>query len=57
MDNCVFGSNLLVLHRIFQSETGAFAVFKGGTALSKCHRLIERFSEDIDMVVIEQGDT
>ena len=28
------------------------AVFKGGTALSKCHKLIERFSEDVDMVIL-----
>jgi len=27
-------------------------VFKGGTALSKCHKLIKRFSEDIDVVVL-----
>jgi len=26
-------------------------VFKGGTSLSKAHRLIERFSEDIDLVL------
>lgn len=30
-------------------------VFKGGTSLSKCHRLIRRFSEDIDLNL--QGDT
>ena len=24
-------------------------VFKGGTSLSKCHHVIERFSEDIDI--------
>ena len=30
-------------------------VFKGGTSLSKCHRLIHRFSEDIDLNL--QGDT
>ncbi len=24
-------------------------VFKGGTSLSKCHHIIERFSEDIDI--------
>lgn len=24
-------------------------VFKGGTSLSKCHKVIERFSEDIDI--------
>lgn len=27
-------------------------VFKGGTSLSKAHRLIERFSEDVDVLVV-----
>jgi predicted nucleotidyltransferase component of viral defense system len=40
------------LHTIFHSEIGNQAVFKGGTALSKCYGLIERFSEDIDLVVV-----
>ena len=26
-----------------------FVVFKGGTSLSKCHKAIKRFSEDIDI--------
>ena len=26
-------------------------IFKGGTSLSKCHHLINRFSEDIDVVI------
>ena len=30
-------------------------VFKGGTSLSKCHKLIERFSEDIDVTVNSDG--
>lgn len=30
---------------------GAHLTFKGGTSLSKAHGLIERFSEDIDLVV------
>jgi len=30
-------------------------VFKGGTSLSKAHKLIERFSEDIDLAVIADG--
>jgi len=42
----------LALHRIFHSEMAGEVVFKGGTALSKCHKLIERFSEDIDVVVL-----
>lgn len=29
-----------------------FIVFTGGTSLSKAHRLIERFSEDVDFRVI-----
>ena len=27
----------------------SYAVFKGGTSLSKCHHIIQRFSEDIDI--------
>jgi predicted nucleotidyltransferase component of viral defense system len=42
----------VALYEIFHSEISDQAVFKGGTALSKCHKLIERFSEDIDMVVL-----
>lgn len=40
------------LSHIFNSEIGREAVFKGGTSLSKCFGLIDRFSEDIDLVVI-----
>lgn len=33
------------------------AVFKGGTSLSKCHKVIDRFSEDIDITFTEHlGD-
>lgn len=47
-----------VLHTIFHHEIGKEAVFKGGTALSKCYGLIDRFSEDIDLVVIRRdGET
>ncbi len=42
----------VALHTIFHSGVADDAVFKGGTALSKCHKLIERFSEDVDMVVL-----
>lgn len=42
------------LKTIFQDEIGKETVFKGGTALSKCSRLIERFSEDIDLVVLHK---
>ncbi len=42
----------VALYSIFHSPIANEAIFKGGTALSKCHKLIERFSEDVDMVVI-----
>lgn len=28
-----------------------YIVFKGGTSLSKCHKVIRRFSEDIDIMI------
>lgn len=31
-------------------------VFKGGTSLSKCFNLIQRFSEDIDIAVNKAGE-
>ena len=31
------------------SEKCPTCVFKGGTSLSKCHHVIDRFSEDIDI--------
>jgi predicted nucleotidyltransferase component of viral defense system len=46
------------LKAIFQDEIGTETVFKGGTALSKCYKLIKRFSEDIDLVVLHrEGET
>jgi len=41
------------LYLIFQHDIGNETVFKGGTALSKCYGIIERFSEDIDLVIFE----
>ena len=41
-----------VLMKLFESSDLANQlVFKGGTSLSKVHRLIDRFSEDIDLVL------
>ena len=46
------------LFTIFNNKIGEDTVFKGGTALSKCYNLIERFSEDIDLVVLRrEGET
>ncbi len=48
----------LVLHTLYHSEVKNEVIFKGGTALSKCFGLIQRFSEDIDLVVLrEAGDS
>jgi len=47
----------LALSSIFNSKIGESAIFKGGTALAKCNRLIERFSEDIDIVLLNDGNT
>ena len=35
----------------YLAEKFDFIVFKGGTSLSKCHKVIERFSEDIDLTI------
>ena len=40
-----------VLKRLHESDYREAVVFKGGTSLSKAHRLIERFSEDIDLAL------
>lgn len=45
----------VALHTIFTSEVGQYAIFKGGTALSKCFGVIDRFSEDIDIVLLKDG--
>jgi len=46
----------LALFTIFGSNVKDFCVFKGGTALAKCNRMIERFSEDIDIVLLKDGN-
>lgn len=44
------------LHQLFHSDVKNLIVFKGGTSLSKCYKVIERFSEDIDLVVVKSND-
>jgi hypothetical protein len=41
------------LQRMAQNPNAEKVVFKGGTSLSKAYRLTNRFSEDIDVVVID----
>jgi predicted nucleotidyltransferase component of viral defense system len=44
----------LTLKALFQTPYAVHLAFKGGTSLSKCWNLIERFSEDIDLAVDTQ---
>ena len=41
----------MVLKALFKTSCADYLVFKGGTSLSKCWNLIERFSEDIDVAI------
>ncbi|MBK9593149.1 MAG: nucleotidyl transferase AbiEii/AbiGii toxin family protein [Crocinitomicaceae bacterium] len=41
----------LALKALFTGKYKDHIVFKGGTSLSKCWNLIERFSEDIDIAL------
>ncbi|NCQ11442.1 MAG: nucleotidyl transferase AbiEii/AbiGii toxin family protein [Bacteroidetes bacterium] len=46
----------LVLSRLSKSKFFDVSVFKGGTSLSKAYNLIERFSEDVDIAIINDKD-
>ena len=46
-----------VLKNLSQSKYKGTVVFKGGTSLSKAYRLINRFSEDIDLAIIQAQGT
>ena len=41
------------LHRLSLNPNAVKVVFKGGTSLSKAYNLVDRFSEDIDIAVID----
>jgi len=41
----------LTLKALFEADFRDYLVFKGGTSLSKCWKLIQRFSEDVDIVL------
>ena len=40
-----------MINTVQNMNTAGYLVFKGGTSLSKCWKLIERFSEDIDIAL------
>ena len=41
-----------ILRNLSMSPYADVAIFKGGTSLSKAYKIIDRFSEDIDLAVI-----
>lgn len=45
----------LILSRLAKSSYVDESVFKGGTSLSKGYKLIERFSEDVDIAIINDN--
>lgn len=45
----------LILNHLSHSAYAETVVFKGGTSLSKGYRLINRFSEDIDIATIDEN--
>ena len=48
----------LALRKLSESEMADKVVFKGGTSLSKAHKLIKRFSEDIDLaIIVDEGES
>ena len=42
---------------VYGTSESTTIVFKGGTSLSKAHRLIRRFSEDVDLIVVTPGES
>ncbi|MDR0829259.1 MAG: nucleotidyl transferase AbiEii/AbiGii toxin family protein [Prevotellaceae bacterium] len=44
----------LILNNLSQSSHANSVVFKGGTSLTKGYRLINRFSEDIDIALLDE---
>lgn len=46
-----------ILKNLMKSEFADEIVFKGGTCLSKAYNLIERFSEDVDLLMLETENT
>ena len=46
-----------MLKKLFTSRIKDIIIFKGGTSLSKIFHLIQRFSEDIDLILNWKGNT
>ena len=44
-----------ILNSLSKSPYKQTAIFKGGTSLSKAYKIIDRFSEDIDLAIITNG--
>jgi len=46
---------IYILKKLSNSKYKNIAIFKGGTSLSKAYKIINRFSEDIDLAIITDG--
>ncbi len=46
----------LLLSRLSHSGHSDKVVFKGGTSLSKVHKLMTRFSEDVDLAILKSEE-
>ena len=44
----------LILNNLSQSSHASSVVFKGGTSLTKGYRIINRFSENIDIALLDE---
>jgi hypothetical protein len=44
-----------ILNKLSKSNFKQTVIFKGGTSLSKAYKIIDRFSEDIDLAIITDG--
>jgi len=42
------------LYLLSQNEMRDYAIFKGGTSLTKCYKDLKRFSEDIDIALLDE---
>ena len=43
------------LYLLSQNEMRDYAIFKGGTSLTKCYKDLKRFSEDIDIGILKEN--
>ena len=58
LDPSIIEKDYWITHDLYQlskSEYKEMVVFKGGTSLTKCYKDLYRFSEDIDIALLQKG--